>query len=118
MPKISDREESKSLLIGGMAKLAEAHGVDLGTALEDVVEGLKKEEATAINNSGVHRQIAYILDAYGPAMLRDARERVEEKIRDDPCARGMTLCCECGEMEFSERATETGQSHLCEKCAE
>lgn len=112
-----ERQRNVKSVSHNLKDLAELHGADLEYVLEKRVETLKAEEAKLINQAGAERQIEYILDTYGPAMVQRAVEDVETEIKDN-ASKGMVECCVCREIEFQERAKpRASQGHICERCS-
>lgn len=113
--------------IGG--KLAEnevtrllAIAKEIGIKEEDfaeMVERLKKEEASAINRAGLKRQFEYIFQTYGPAVefVKKARKRILDQMKDYAPPGKLVECGLCGETEFRSRAKRHGERWACEECA-
>jgi formylmethanofuran dehydrogenase subunit E len=98
-----------------------AIAAEVGIGQEDFAEmvaDLKKEEAQAINNSGLQRQLEYIFSTYGPAVefVKRAKRRVLENMKDYAPPGKLIQCAACGETEFRSRAHRAGEGWSCADC--
>lgn len=113
---VTEKKDAGKVLIADLVALATTCDIP-GDALNEEIEGIKKQEAHAINRSGIERQLQEIARGYGPTQTHLFIAKIEGIILDN-ARQGKTVCCsECDSTEFLAKAQVRGkQQYVCREC--